>query len=527
MTQRLASIGPLFGPTTKAHIPLPAWVESARERPTPQGSYDAWERRRAAPTPPRRPTGPVLAEPGEGVQGARRGAQRPVTPRELYRRTRLVLAHFGVGPEPDTRGSLRDLRGRQTVEGLRRRLTALDPTGEFWHYARIVDTASGPLLRVYRDRDARQVLDYEVPLARNAREAKSPPESLHARLLRAADNPPDQPLRGLRIALDPGHMGKGWEHITGKYIEHEGQRVREGEIALATARMLRHQLTALGAEVMLTRDAIRPVTDIPYDEVDVEAHAREALRASTGADWFIELATKARDDAELLLAFEHSPEIKAMFSSQRRGHYFVSGADLDARSKAMTAFVPDITLVLHYDVATSGHSVNPKAPHQTKMYVSGGFLPGELSTREHRARFARHLLTPEPWEASVGLARSLVEHIGTTAGIPPQLTHSPNAEPVEPGIFARNLFLTRQQTDTALVFVEGFFYNRPAEFRALTHTRGGRTIDGVTYPRRLAEFTDALGAGLVSFVRNYGRQTKNAEPKETVDRGSNPSRSNS
>ena len=69
-----------------------------------------------------------------------------------------------------------------------------------------------------------------------------------------------RPLTGLKVAIDPGHMGgEKWDEHTGKFMQPIGQtngrndKVSEGDLNLQTSMLLASQLEALGAEVRLTR----------------------------------------------------------------------------------------------------------------------------------------------------------------------------------------------------------------------------------------------------------------------------------
>lgn len=417
-------------------------------------------------------------------------ALRPAN--ELLRRTQLILEHFGVEPETVMPVRLDDLAGGITLKQLKERLKHLDPQGELLkHYAEIVDDPQGiPVLRVYRDRDSKQRLDFEVKLAVPPPAAVDDPHASDTSifstndvvgpLIQRASDDAAKPLQGMRIAIDPGHMGGEWADITGKYIENNGHRLSEGELAGKTAELLAATLRQLGAEVLITRTGANPVTSVAYDDIDIQAHGREALRAATGTSWFQELLTTPGDDAALIRAFERNFHVKDMFASHKRRHYFTS-SDLDARAKKIRDFGADITLSLHFDAVVplplspvTDHAINTSAPSRTKIYVPGGFMKGELSTREDRAYFARHLLEKDSWQESVDLGTSIVHSISNELGIPLQTGHGSNASKIENGVFARNLGLLRKVPDTAFVFVEALFYNRPDEFAALSRADNAR-----------------------------------------------------
>lgn len=71
-----------------------------------------------------------------------------------------------------------------------------------------------------------------------------------------------RPLEGLRVVLDPGHLGGRWARMEERWFHLGDPRkpVTEGDMTLEVARLLKPRLEASGARVWLTRDDTRPVT---------------------------------------------------------------------------------------------------------------------------------------------------------------------------------------------------------------------------------------------------------------------------
>src|SRR5262249_39621179 len=74
-------------------------------------------------------------------------------------------------------------------------------------------------------------------------------------------------LHGMRIALDPGHIGgEPWDERSGKYVQAaDGSRLSEGVMALELALLLEKELRAAGAEVYIDRD-FSPVTSVGFED---------------------------------------------------------------------------------------------------------------------------------------------------------------------------------------------------------------------------------------------------------------------
>src|SRR5882762_11788666 len=71
----------------------------------------------------------------------------------------------------------------------------------------------------------------------------------------------DKPLLGLRIALDPGHLGGKWAKMEERWFQvGSTQPVQEGDLTLKVARLLATRLRELGAKVFFVRNSNEPVT---------------------------------------------------------------------------------------------------------------------------------------------------------------------------------------------------------------------------------------------------------------------------
>jgi N-acetylmuramoyl-L-alanine amidase len=71
----------------------------------------------------------------------------------------------------------------------------------------------------------------------------------------------DKPLLGLKIALDPGHLGGKWAKMEERWFQvGDSQPVQEGDLTLRVARLLATRLRALGAKVSFVRSTGEPTT---------------------------------------------------------------------------------------------------------------------------------------------------------------------------------------------------------------------------------------------------------------------------
>jgi N-acetylmuramoyl-L-alanine amidase len=303
--------------------------------------------------------------------------------------------------------------------------------------------------------------------------------------------------------------GDYWDERTGKYVhDKKGRKLSEGVLALQISMLLEKSLTALGAQVKITRYSLAPVTTLSYENFDLRERALLAVREDSLSPWFQALLSTSSPGPKLFRAFEGSSRFKNLFSNSQRWDYFIEGYDLDARIDSINEFKPDLTLIIHLDAGNIGpdsNGVNPKPYDGTKVYVPGAFFSNEFTSRDDRKFFGRHLLSATSWNDSVDLARSLAHHLHDGLGIGYDRTDTKNTVEIEPGVMARNLRVQRRLTSQATAYVECLYYNDPREFEALLKTTHSMMIDGkeMPYSDRLEQIATSLRDGILAFTRSY------------------------
>lgn len=425
-----------------------------------------------------------------------------LAPSEAFARTQSVLNYYKVPMQNSGQGDFSDLAGLQDLAGVQKLLPLFDPNKMFPRLFSLTNTE----LKSFDDLDSKTSFDFSVSLDTLTRYANTlRVQDLKLRLEKSRGTA--FPLTGLRVAIDPGHMGTPyWDNITGKFVsDNKGVIVREGVIATQTALLLKKELQALGAQVELTRETLDAVTTVPYDNFPVERFARNELGESIHFPWFQKLL-ETGTGAKLFAAFNQSPELKKLFNPNSRYTYFVLREDLWARAEKINAFKPDIVLIVHYDTVDSSFApqgVNPKAPNLTKVFVTGAYLKTDFGSRKARKQFARKVLDQEQWDLSVNLSRKIVNEFQSQMGL--ALTQNTGEGlRVESGIFARNLNIPRFLHAPAIAYLECLFYNRPQEFYALAHTKHPLMIGGknVPYSDRLAQVVKVLKDSVVKFAED-------------------------
>jgi N-acetylmuramoyl-L-alanine amidase len=429
-----------------------------------------------------------ISELNPSIQSSRADA-------ETFKKTQAVLNYYLVPDERDPGPDLSDIDGLQTLQGAQSLLKYLDPMNVFSRLSKI----SSSKLEVFQDLDQKKVDDFSLNLALPISAAPEQTRPL----------PLDLPLQGLKIALDPGHMGgQFWDRFTGKYVKDaQGNVISEAVINLQACLLLRDRLVGLGAEVMITHEGLQPVSTNDLEKFDIVPFAQDELRNSIHADWFLKLTSKYPIGSDLFSAFDKSPERKKLFSENSRGFYFTDRSELWARAEMINKFDPDLVLILHHDTSDSNgnNAVNPKSPNRTKAFIVGGFQPQDLGSGLRRRYFVHHLLDQKSWDQSLSLSRHILQqmHQQLKIDIAPEGTGDPLSYSVEPGIFARDLNIPRMLKAPAISYLECLFYDRPTEFNAFLKANHPMLIDGknIPYSDRTLQEVQAIADGIIEFAR--------------------------
>lgn len=300
----------------------------------------------------------------------------------------------------------------------------------------------------------------------------------------AKSAPADKPLRGLRIALDPGHFSGLEDMREGKFVTGgpppsdtstiPADGVTEGQLTVASAQNLAARLRALGADVTLTHQGVVKRTQ---NRADLDAHL----------DAHPELASRVANRAS-----------------------FITSIDLERRAERLSAPTPDIVIAMHFDAEQ--HQVNPAARREVKIYVPGAFIREDFASTQQSARFATQLQS-RSWDASVALAKTMVQSICRATGAHPQLPAETGAvnprflRPIDAtsGVFARNLRMPAAVRGEPLnLYLEGATYNHPGIYPEAFRDRDTATgVPGGFVDR----YAQSIADGIVAYVASQRLQS--------------------
>ena len=299
----------------------------------------------------------------------------------------------------------------------------------------------------------------------------------------AADLPPApaaKPLTGLRVAIDPGHLGGHWAKIEERwFVVGNGAPIREGNLTLTVARLLKPRLEALGASVSLVRSKNAPVTP---------------LRPAA-------LLAIARDSS--------SPAATPAALQKTADRLFYRTAEIHARAHLVNdSLKPDLVLCLHFNADSWGDPNHPKlvTRHHLHLLLNGAYTDAEVALADQRFAMLEKLLRRTHEEEAL-VAAGVADTFAASTHLPPFVypAGSSNALPVNghPYLWARNLLANRLY-DCPVIFMEPYVMNSTLDYPRLAagDYAGLRHVNGKAQASIFREYADALAQAL---ARHYAQ----------------------
>ena len=307
--------------------------------------------------------------------------------------------------------------------------------------------------------------------------------------LRDGDTPPPTevrrywrkgPLAGLRIAIDPGHIGGQFSATEERDFGFPGdKRVREGEISLLAALHLQPLLEKLGATVSLVRSANAPLTP--------------------------------RRPADLLVLYQQvNPGIPVGLLRPAAEKQFYLREEIVERARLVNDELrPDLVLCLHYNASDgSGAWASPDRPvfvdeNHFHLLINGAYTEGEVRDEGDRFQMLERILQRiHEREAEMGAV--VADVFAERTGLPPYAydPNSPRAKNVgeNPYLWARNLLANRSYTCPVLFFEPWVMNNKEVYARIQEGDYEGlRMVAGKERPSIMREYAEAVAAGIAAF----------------------------
>lgn len=302
------------------------------------------------------------------------------------------------------------------------------------------------------------------------------------------------PLSDLVIAIDPGHIGGAYATMEERMLSFkEGESIREGDLSLLTAKILKERLMALGAVASLVRETAEPVTKKrPQD------FQNEALAVLTEAGFPTPAQTYAglTGDAKLLTVQWQSEKL------------FYRVSEIHARAERVNQQIkPDLVLCLHFNAESWGDATAPQFSPKNHLHilVNGCYAPVELQQQDVRFQMLQRLLS-RTHEEEIPLATAIATTMSQTTGLPAYVYTTPNARHAgkNPYVYARNLLANRLY-ECPVVYLEPFVMNHEETYRRLLceHYLGRTLIGGKLTTSAIEDYINGIVTGLLTYYQTH------------------------
>ena len=307
----------------------------------------------------------------------------------------------------------------------------------------------------------------------------------------------DKPLSGLKIALDPGHLGEKWAKMEERWFQvGETKPVQEGDLTLRVARLLATRLRDLGAKVSFVRSADEPTTGKRPD--DFRELAKKILIKNGVPQPRAEVLDQAGPEKEHTIRWQ-SEILFYRYSEIRRRAALVN-----------FKLHPDLVLCLHFNAEGWGDPVSPTLTDANHLHllVNGSYLPEELEFDDERFEMVRRLLS-RAYNEELPLADTIAMAMARETGLPPYsypTTNSTTKVGNSGYVYARNLLATRLYR-CPVVYCEPYVMNSKEVFVRIEagDYEGTRNINGVERKSIFREYADSVADGFVDYYTKMRR----------------------
>ena len=380
---------------------------------------------------------------------------------------RPVLAPLGTIPNGQQLEVFQNSITREQFESL---LRDIFTTGEAWRNL----ISLSEIEAVITTDLSKPGSEFRLKFATSGKESAPPRHWCTASELPAA--PAEKPLAGLKIAIDPGHIGGEWAKMEGRWFSVDGDPpVCEGDLTLKVARLLKPKLEALGASVSMVRNAPEPITPLRPGDLLTQ----------------ITLGDSTSDNPQKLAE-----------------RLFYRTAEIRARADLVNATLkPDLVLCLHFNAEPWGSANAPALVDVTHFHLllNGGYTDDEIMMEDQRFELLKKLLQ-RTHEEEVNIGTDVAAAFYSGTGLPPYQYNleSRTARTVagNPFLWARNLLANRLY-DCPVIFLEPYVMNSRGDYARIQagDYEGLRPILGKEQPSIFREYADALANGLAQHYR--------------------------
>jgi hypothetical protein len=302
---------------------------------------------------------------------------------------------------------------------------------------------------------------------------------------------PEKPLLGLRIALDPGHLGGKWAKMEERWFQvGNSAPVQEGDLTLRVARLLAPRLRELGAKVFLIRNSNEPVTAKRPD--DFQELARKILIKNGVPHSRVDVLDSNDPGNEQSIRWQ-SEILFYRYSEIRRRAALVN-----------FKLHPDLVLCLHFNAEGWGDPNSPMLldTNHLHLLVNGSYLQDELEFDDERFEMIRRLLS-RAYDQELPIADMVATTMAKEMQLPPfqyPTTLTTTKVGTTGYVYARNLLAPRIYR-CPVVYCEPYVMNSNDAFARIQagDYEGLRNVNGVERKSVFREYADSVADGLAEY----------------------------
>jgi len=369
--------------------------------------------------------------------------------------------------------------------------------GSFWDFARIDDNQ----VVIYSDIAKTQPL-----LTLHFADSESTQTPLpYAYKTKAVSTDPGKPLKGIKIALDPGHIGGDWAKLEARWFQlGDDPAVMEAKLNMITCQRLAERLEADGAEIIWAKHGYDPTTHLRPDDLHTEAIAALAktgsakalspnytpsflfgLRQPSTVKHGSTAATQARIDNEAALLFYRVAEIRARGDLVNKQH-------------------PDLTICVHYNADDWGNPDHPVLTGSSRLviFINGSYEKSELAYDDYKYDMLRKLLDRTAVQEERGCALVGQQMLDTLKFPPESYPGSYFAHRITdvPSVYSRDLLANRIYHGP-VIYCEGPYMNaKDSYYRIIAGDYlGTKTIQGQEVPSIYREYATSVEQGVLKY----------------------------
>lgn len=305
-----------------------------------------------------------------------------------------------------------------------------------------------------------------------------------------------RPLEGVRVAIDPGHIGGRWARIEERWFQiGGGAPVMEGDMVMVVAGHLRQRLESLGARVLMVREGLEPVTRHRPEDLMDEARA-----------WLAERGFRFTKEG---YSGPHDP---GRFASVRWNAelLFYRVGEIRARAERVNARLrPDVTVCLHFNAEDWGDPARPTLVRANHLHLllNGRYGADELKYEDQRFDMLVKLLG-RSWPEELAISEAVANSMARVAGLQPYEYAGANAIRAgqNPYLWVRNLLANRLY-QCPVVYLEPYVMNSREAYARIQagDYEGTREIGGRPRESIFREYARGVSEGLAAYYRESRR----------------------